>query len=395
MLNILKKARKVLLTAASIAVAVLLVVGGWAIHERNQAVTAGWGDSDKGRPSYTIEEINSGVLEDTIVFNSISNSTIGNEKNFVGAREYQGPNTEGIENIWQANEIKVVDGQEYIIRAYVHNNNPWDYNVATNTRIAFNIPTDSATSIPVHGFISSDNAEPSEYWDGVLFTSNSSFHLEYIYGSALLENNGVGAGGLQLSDDIVTKASSGGVLIGYYDYRTNLEDPVILDGVIPGCYQYASYVTIRVKAVFDTDFRISQHIRLKGDTEWHNYVEAEIGDEVEIQFQYQNIDRRDNTHENVMVRSVLPEDLEYVPGSTILYNATWPDGVAIDQDDVTTTGINIGSYEIGANAYIRFTAKVTDTNLKVGSNTLVNWTRGTVNEIVLQDYASVIVNKTE
>ena len=228
-----------------------------------------------------------------------------------------------------------------------------------------------------------------------MFTSNSSFHLEYIYGSALLENNGVGAGGLQLSDDIVTKASSGGVLIGYYDYRTNLEDPVILDGVIPGCYQYASYVTIRVKAVFDTDFRISQHIRLKGDTEWHNYVEAEIGDEVEIQFQYQNIDRRDNTHENVMVRSVLPEDLEYVPGSTILYNATWPDGVAIDQDDVTTTGINIGSYEIGANAYIRFTAKVTDTNLKVGSNTLVNWTRGTVNEIVLQDYASVIVNKTE
>ena len=393
MLDILKKTRKALLIAVSIAVVVLLVVGGWAIHERNQAVTAGWGDSGKGRPSYTIEEINSGVLDDAIVFNSISNSPIGNEKNFVGAHEYQGPNTEGIENIWQANEIKVTDGQEYIIRAYVHNNNPWNYNVATNTRIAFNIPTDSATSIPVHGFISSDNAEPSEYWDGVLFTSNSSFHLEYIYGSALLENNGVGAGGLQLSDDIVTKASSGGVLIGYYDYRTNPDDPAILDGVIPGCYQYASYVTIRVRAVFDTDFRVTQHIRLKGDTEWHNYVDAEVGDEIEIQFQYQNIDRRENTHENVSVRDILPSNMEYVPGSTILYNAKSPDGVLIDQDDITTNGIYIGSYEIGANAYIRFTARIVDTNLADGITGLVNWSQACVNGITLQDYATVRVHK--
>ena len=346
------------------------------------------------RPSYTLAEINEGVLKDTVVLNSISDGEIGNEKDFAGVRKYNGSNTEGVQNEWE-NEIEVEDGQEYIIRAYIHNNNPHAENAAENVMVAFSIPTDSSNSIHVHSLITSDNANPSEYWDGLTFTSNSDFHLEYVYGSALLENNGVGAGGLQLSDEIVTKASSGGVLIGYYDYRTNPEDPVILDGVIPGCYQYASYVTIRVKAVFDTDFRISQHIRLKGDTEWHNYVEAEIGDEVEIQFQYQNIDRCDNTHENVMVRSVLPEDLEYVPGSTILYNAAWPDGVAIDQDDVTTTGINIGSYEIGANAYIRFTAKVTDTNLKVGSSTLVNWTRGTVNGIVLQDYASVIVNKTE
>lgn len=383
MLNILKKTRKALLIAVSIAAATLLVVGGWAIHERNQAVTAGWGDNGKGRPSYTIEEINSGVLENAIVFNSISNSTIGNEKNFVGAREYQCPNTEGVENIWQANEIEVTDGQEYIIRAYIHNNNPYAENVAENVMVAFSIPTDSATSIPVHGFISADNAEPSEYWDGVLFTSNSSFHLEYIYGSALLENNGIGTGGLQLSDEIVTKASSGGVLIGYDD----------LDGQIPGCYQYASYVTIRVRAVFDTDFRISQHIRLKGDTEWHNYVDAEVGDEIEIQFQYQNTDRRENTHENVSVRDVLPSNLEYVAGSTILYNAKSPDGVSIDQDDITANGIYIGSYEIGANAYIRFTVRVVDTNLADGITGLVNWSQACVNDITLQDFATVRVHK--
>ena len=48
-------------------------------------VTA-WGDSDNGRPSYTLDQINHGDLGDTITFNSISNGKIGDEKNFVGAK---------------------------------------------------------------------------------------------------------------------------------------------------------------------------------------------------------------------------------------------------------------------------------------------------------------------
>lgn len=374
--------------------AIMLTVASFVLpRTKPSESTVGWGDNGGGRPSYTLDEINEGILKDTIIFNTISNSVNGDEKNFVSAREYDGPNLTGEDHVWYTQEIEVKDSQEYIIRAYIHNNNPYAENVAKNVRVLFNFPSDSDTNIPVYGFIMSDNAEPSKYWDGVLFKSNSSFHLEYVYGSAYLYNNGVAAGGLQLNDDIVTKEN--GQQIGYYDYRTDPEDPVVLDGVIPGCYQYASYVTIRVRAVFDTDFRISQHIRLKGDTEWNSYVEAKIGDEVEIQFEYQNIDRRDNMHENVVVRSVLPEALEYVPGSTILYNGTYPEGASCAQDTLVTTGINIGGYSVGANAYIRFTVRVTDTNLKVGSNTLVNWTRGTVNEIVLQDYASVIVNKTE
>lgn len=341
--------------------------------------------NDADRPNYTLEEINSGILNDVVTLNSISDSVIGNEKNFVGAREYQKSNTEGIENAWQANEIKVTNGQEYIIRAYIHNNNPNEYNTATNTKIAFSIPTESGTNISVHGFISSDNAKPGEYWDDVLFTNDSSFHLEYIYGSALLENNGIAAGGTPLSDEIVTKASSGGTLIGYYD----------LDGEIPGCYQYASYVSIRVKVVFDTDFRILQYVRLKGNTEWLHSLEAKVGDEVEIQFEYRNLDKRENLHEDVMVASLLPAALEYIPGSTVLYNSNHPNGLSVNEDTIATTGINIGDYRIGANAYIRFSVKVTDTDLDVGSNTLVNWTRGCVNNVVLQDYAAVVVYKPE
>lgn len=379
--------------ALVICACVLSVVAFVLPQSRPTEVISGWGDNSDGggRPSYTLDEINADTLKDAIIFNTISDSVNGNEKNFVSAREYDDPTLTGEDHVWNTQEVEVEDGQEYIIRAYIHNNNPHAENIAENVRVLFGIPTNSDTNIPVYGFIMSDNAEPSKYWDGVLFKSNSNFHLEYVYGSACLYNNGVGSKGLQLNDDVVTKES--GQQIGYYDYRTNPEDPVVLDGIIPGGYQYASYVAIRVRAILDTDFRVTQQIRLKGDTEWHNYVDAEVGDEIEIQFQYQNTDRRENTHENVSVRDVLPSNLEYVPGSTVLYNAKSPDGVPIDQDDITTNGIYIGSYEIGANAYIRFTARVVDTNLADGITGLVNWSQACVNDITIQDYATVRVHK--
>ncbi len=232
-----------------------------------------WGDNSedgKGRPSYTTEEIDNGAIGATqqsdganykdndnypgqIIFNTISDGDIGDEKNFVGARQ-----TELLENgravsatpdtKWQGNSITVEDGKYYIIRLFVHNNNPnGEDAVAENTHVSFSIPGISSTQVQVNGFINSSNATPSEYWDYVNFNSPDAtpFHLEYLYGSALLENNGIGLGGLPLSDDIV-KAKSGGVMIGYD----------ALDGRVPGCYQYDNYVTIIVKAVFDTEYTI-------------------------------------------------------------------------------------------------------------------------------------------
>lgn len=378
----MKKAKLTCLIAVILAIiAVISTVN--TIRRVNNRAVSGWGDNGGGRPSYTLEQINADILKDKIVLNSISNSVNGNEKNFVSAREYNGPNPEGIENVWNTREIEVKDGQEYIIRAYIHNNNPYAENIAENVMIAFSIPTDSGTSIPVYGFITSDNAEPGKYWDGVTFTSDSSFHLEYVYESAYLYNNGIGAGGLQLSDEIVTKASSGGVLIGYYD----------LDGQLPGCYQYASYVAIRVKAVFDTDFRVSQKVRLVGDDAWHNYVDTKVGDKIEFQTQYQNTDFRDNTHENVTMKAILPKNLKYVPGSTILFTAATPDGAQIEQDTIVEGGISIGTYGKDANAYVRFTVEVVDENLANGTTGLVNWVQASVGQVTLQDFVTVRVYK--
>ncbi len=374
----MNKAVKSTLAIAASAVTMASVV-------TSPSLVSAWGDNGGGRPSYTIDEINAGVLGNKIVFNSISNSVIGDEKNFVGARENTGVNA-GANNVWNGNDITVENGKEYLIRLYVHNNNPNGNDaIARDTKVAFSIPTESGKKVQVNGFIDTSNGNPSRYWDYVNFNSDQAFHLEYVYGSALLENNGVGKnGGIKLSDDIVTKADQYGVLIGYDQ----------LDGNVPGCYTYANYVTIRVKAVFDTDYTINQRVRLVGDKEWKTNVVANVGDKVEFQVEYKNIAEEAQRHANVMIKDIIAENLQYVPGSTKLYNGNHPNGAVVNEDTLTTTGVNIGNYQKGANAFVRFTAEVVDKSLECGSNTLVNWMQGGVGRKTIQDYATVMVNKT-
>ena len=308
---------------------------------------------------------------------------MGDEKNFVGAREYTGINT-GENNIWEGNDIVVEDGKEYIIRIYVHNNNRDGYGgVAEDTRVSFSIPGESSKHVTVNGFITSSNATPSKYWDYVTFHGSSAFHLEYQSGSALLENNGIGKGGLLLSD-VVADAASGGSPIGFDS----------LDGRIPGCYTYDSFITIRVKAIFDIAYTIENQVRLVGgDKTWGNNVDAKIGDVVEFRVAYKNNSKSDQM--NVGIRDILPKGLRYIEGSTLIVNAGYPDGGHVEQDDIITTGINIGGYTPGSNAFVRFRAEVVDEGLADEDATrLVNWAQGGVGQIVIQDYATVRVSRT-
>ena len=381
------KKRSAFLLTVMLAFALLLPMPAYA-----------WGDNVGGRDTYSLQEVNEGALGDTITFNSISfqdsdytwykeatgedlpSGIITEEVNFVGARMVE--ENQGTQNIWNGNEVKAVDGEFYYIRLYAHNNNPGGYDaVAEDTKVSFNIPQESADSIRVNGYLTSSNAYPSEYVDYVDFVAEQPFHLEYVYGSALLENNGIGAdGGVQLSDDIAA-SESGGVLIGYDE----------LDGRVPGCYQYANYITIMVKVVYDYSFALDTQVRLVGSTDepWQKEGAAEVGDTVEFQLTYENTDNF--TQEDVVIRSVLPDNLEYVAGSTVLYNVNYPNGLVSDTDAVVDSGINIGAYTAGSNALVRFTAKVVDEDLAWGSNTLVNWGRASVGETIQQDAASVIV----
>ncbi len=350
-----------------------------------------WGDNSgnpDGRPEYTEEMINNGVLGDTITFNSISDNPMGHEFNFVGTRENNGVNL-GKDNVWNADSINVEDGKTYIVRLYAHNNNPRGRDaVAKNVKVAFNIPGDTANTIRVNGFVSSSNATPTEYWDHVDFTSDQPFHLEYIAGSARLFNNGAANvesaddRGAVISDDLVRNPN--GVKIGY---------DTIDSGCIPGCYQYDEFVSILVKAVFEPEYTIQTSVRPAGTKgkNWTDLLEVNVGDEVEYQIEYENTSNENQY--NVMIRDLLPRNLEYVAGSTRLWNEEFT-GATIRQDDlVTERAINIGNYAPGANAYVRFNARVIDKDLAEGSNTLVNWGHCTVGETVMQDYAGVVLYK--
>lgn len=189
----------------------------------------GWGDNLNGRKDYTIEQINNDALGDIITFNSISDSTIGHEFNFVGARK------NGENGLWNANVREVEDGEEYVIRLFVHNNSPKGYDaIAKGVKTTFSLPTTISKEHTIVGYLDSSNAVPNRYWDGVTLKCKDYFYIEYLDGSALLENNSIGKnGGIVLSDDIIHD----GVEIGYN----------ALDGQIPGCYQYSCYVTINVK----------------------------------------------------------------------------------------------------------------------------------------------------
>ena len=338
-----------------------------------------WGDSDGGRPSYTTDEVNNGALGETITFNSISDNPAlgGDEKNFVGARRVDSDS-----NVWNANTIAAEDGERYYIRMHVHNNNPGGDNaLAKDTAVRFDIAEGSGTEVEVQGFITSSNASPAEYYDSVRFTSDTAFHLEYVPGSAFIENNGIAAGsGMGLSDEIVETET--GVLIGYD----------VLDGNFPGGYPYVAYVGIEVRVVYDYSYIAETQVRLAGDDDaaWQKEVSAGIGDEVEFQIAFQNLETLSVA--DVMARTVLPEGLEYVDGTLMLYNSVHPQGFTFEDGAVLfSDGINTGGYNSNSNFYLRFRAKVVEDSLSFGENTLVNWGQIGIGSTVKQDSASVVV----
>ena len=355
-----------------------------------------WGDNSgvaTGRTTHTLNCASASdctitpSLGNTVTFNSITNNpNLGDERNFVGARENTGVNA-GINNTWNANEIVAEDGKEYLVRIYAHNNNPNGTNgIAKDVTLHYTLPTEAGTELSVQGSIDSSNATPSRVWDDVVFKSadGRKFYLDYIEGSALYENNGVGAnGGVQLSDSVIT---SNGAKIGYDS----------LNGEIPGCFQYASYTTIRVKAVYlDNSYVVEKKVRnvTAGEKEFKDTVDAKIGDTVEYQIYYHNTTADHIDH--VIVKDILPYNMDYVDGSTKLYNTTNPEGIINTNDTIASDGINIGGYDADGDAYVRFRAVVTDKNLVCGTNKLVNWGQVGYGNTTIQDNAFVMVKKTE
>ena len=337
------------------------------------ALVWAWGPS---RPSFTIEK-----PADYITFNSITNNPVigGDEKDFVGIREV-GSNAK-----W-TNNMKVQNGKEYYVRMYVHNNAASNLNlVAENVVAKLNVPTTTAKNVTVQGQILASNAKPNTVWDEATFSSDNDFNLAYVAGSALFENNGMGT--TKLPDSIVNNT---GAKLGYDK----------LDGKIPGCFQYAGYVTVKVKAQVNqpqekTDIDLAKTVRNKtnGEKTWVETVNAKSGDTVQFQIHAKNTGSAGI--QNLVIRDILPKGLNYVAGTTKLYNTSNPKGLKVSDNIIQNSGINIGSYQPNGDAFIRFDATVSaEKDLTVcGENTLTNIAQASDQKIVKNDTASVKVTK--
>ncbi len=329
------------------------------------AAVFAWGPS---RDTYTIER-----PADKVTFNSITNNpNYGDERNFVTIKDAANTAAGG----WK-DEIAVQNGKEYWVRMYVHNNAADNLNlVAENVTAKFNLPTQEASRIQIDGYLSSSNADPKQVWDQAVFTSANKFALDYVEGSAEFTNN-VFTGGTKLSDSVV----SSGALLGYNK----------LDGKIPGCFKYDGLVTFKVKIV-ESSFDVQKTVRVHGatDTTFKENVSVKPGDKVDYQIYFKNTGG--TQLKDVSIRDTLPAGVTYVPGTTYLYNAN---GLRQVADGITTTGLNIGGYVGGGEAFLKFTAQVAaNDKLPIcGPNVLKNTAKATTAVGSKEDTATVNVPK--
>lgn len=331
-----------------------------------------WGPS---RQTFTTEK-----PADYVTFNSIiDNPTQGDERNFVQVREASASNTT------YADSISLTAGKEYVVFMYFHNNASSSLNangigIAHGAYAKAQIPAVVANngSSKAVGYIGATNANPTQVWDDITFsnTTGGDIALRYVPSSTTIHSFGP-VDGQTMADSIVTS----GAPIGYS----------ALNGDLPGCNDFAGYITFRVKAD-QPNFTVQKQVRLAGSTTWSKSVTANAGDTVEYAIGYTNTGTTDQN--NVVVKDTLPTGISYVSGSTALKNITNPNYKTVSDDLTNGIGINIGNYTPTSNAYLKFSAKIAaDDKLACGVNTLINTGRVETNNGSKQDTATVIVNK--
>lgn len=337
-----------------------------------------WGPD---RQTYTYEH-----PADHVTFNSITdNPNVGDERNFVRIREDVAGTTYG-------DNVDLQVGHTYDVEVYYHNNatsslNGTNYDgpgVAHDVSLRMEVPgtVNAGATANINGFISASNATPGTVYDSAYAknTSAGAIALSYVPGSAVVTSNGAVNGAVMPNSMFTTGAPLG------YDS---------LNGVLPGCNQYAGYVVFKLK-VDQPNFTVTKQVRKVGEKTWNKTEAVNPGDQVEYLVTYTNTGT--TTQNNVTLKDMLPTGVSYVSHTTYVANASNPSGLLLDaaSDNVTTSGVNIGNYDAGANAYVKFTAKVAaNDQLPVcGTNTLVNTARITTSGGYKEDTATVTVNKT-
>jgi len=269
-------------------------------------------------------------------FNSITdNPQLGDERNFVRVREVADGNLFG-------DEVTVTAGKTYEVYIYYHNNA--DAHEVGKTAIGIADGVAMKSSFPatimkgekgtVTGIITASDTDPLEVWDGAYMIGGEDVYLRYVPGTATIHNGGA-LDGQNIGPDYLF---GDGALLGYNQFS----------GILPGCNEYAGYVTYQVFADAP-NFNVEKTV--VGDS-----TDFNVGDEVTFKIRYENTGTMDQL--NVVMRDTLPAGLTYVAGSAMLYNNNFPEGKAVNDDVITENGMSIGDYA-GGSGWAELTYKAT------------------------------------
>ena len=320
------------ITPRSLAVGILTFVTVGMIP----ASVLAWGPN---RQTFTIES-----PATYVTFNSITNNpSHGDERNFMQVREQTASNETYVD------DISLSPGKQYVIYVYYHNNAASNFNasgvgVAHNAFARAEVPAvvPNGQTKQAAAYVGASNANPTSVYDDISLknTSGGDIALRYVPGSTTIHNFG-STNGATMPDSIL---SNSGVKLGYNT----------LDGTLPGCNEYAGYITFRVQAD-QPNFAFKKDVRINGTKDWKDSVSTAAGTKVDYLLTYNNTGSTEQS--NVVLKDQLPQGLTYIPGSAKLTNASNPNGKVIG-DGISTTGVNIGSYTAGSNAFLVFSATV-------------------------------------
>lgn len=242
------------------------------------------------------------------------------------------------------NALVVDPGAVYEVTVFFGNDaSPEDETaVSTNTQLTLDLPRVAIGSASWTALLSSDNATPAEVWDGVVFAlpeADAQAALRPVSGSAVLHSDGA-VDGTVLDDAVFDGAP---ILLGCD----------AMDGVLPSRDDCAGRLTFKMR-VDQPNFTVTALARLKGaDAPYSAQVAASVGDVLEVGVSYQNTGT--NQQDNVSLRIVdLPDGLRYIGESSQIMNSTTEGELRSTIDGVTTTGINVGSYQPKGNVFFTF-----------------------------------------
>lgn len=259
-------------------------------------------------------------------FNSITdNPQLGDERNFVRVREVK-------DGEHYKDEVTIEAGKTYEVYIYYHNNadghevGKTAIGIADGASVKSSFPATikSGEKATVTATVFASDTNPLAVWDGAYMVASQDVYLRYVPGTATIHNGGA-LDGSSIGPEYLF---GDGALLGYNKFS----------GVLPGCNEYAGYITYQVFADAP-GFDISKSV--VGDD-----TTTEPGGVVTFKVRYQNTGTMDQT--NVVIKDTLPEGLEYVPGSAKLYNNNFTDGKVVNDDIVSENGMNIGNYAGGS-----------------------------------------------